>query len=322
VKTITIVSPCFNEEDNVEACYQALKSLFEKELPNYRREHIFVDNASSDRTVEILRRISAADRNVKVVVNARNFGLFRSTFNGLQYATGDAIMVMVPVDLQDPPELIPEFVKHWEQGIEIVAGARANREESLAMRTARRAFYRIVNTLSDFEIPPDVGEFQLIDRKVLQAVLTHRDHYPYIRGIIAACGFKKLIIPYTWRARKRGFSKNNFPMLVDQALNGIFSFTKAPMRACSFAGLVIAALCVLFALVSLIIYFIDPDLAPRGTITIIVSVLFLSSLQLIFIGILGEYVTSIHSQVRGGPVVIERERINIPGESEKSHAET
>ncbi len=312
MKTITVVSPCYNEEDNVEHCYQTVKSIFESELPGYRREHVFVDNASSDRTVEILREIAAHDDTVKVVVNARNFGPFRSTFNGLQYASGDAILVMLPVDLQDPPELIPEFVRHWEDGHEVVAGARSSREESFIMRTLRRFFYRAVNSLSDFEIPPDVGEFQLIDRKVLAAVLAYRDHYPYIRGIIASCGFKRKVVPYRWRRRKRGLSKASLPILIDQALNGIFSFTKVPMRICTFVGFGIALFCILFSLISVATYFVDPDLAPRGTMTIIVALFFLSGIQLIFIGMLGEYVTSLHSQLRGGPLVIEREKINLP----------
>ena len=311
MKKISIISPCYNEEENVRACYEAVKALFENGLSGYEREHIFSDNASTDGTVAILKEIAKDDTDVKVIVNARNFGPFRSMFNGLRYATGDAIVVFLPVDLQDPPELIPQFVRHWESGIDIVAGARANREETFLLRSCRRIFYTIVNGLSDFEIPPDVGEFQLIDRKVWEAVVSHNDHYPYLRGIIASCGFTRLIVPYTWRSRKQGLSKNNIPRLVDQALNGIFSFTNAPMRFCTFAGFALAAICILFALVSVISYIFLPHLAPRGTTTIIVSVFFLSGVQLIFIGILGEYVTSIHSQVRRGPVVVERERLNI-----------
>jgi glycosyltransferase involved in cell wall biosynthesis len=311
VKTISIISPCYNEEENVRACYEAVRVLFENELSGYRREHIFSDNASIDSTVAILREIAKNDTNVKVIINARNFGPFRSMFNGLRYATGDAVLVFLPVDLQDPPELIPQFVKHWEQGIDVVAGARANREETFLLRSCRWIFYRIVNGISDFEIPPDVGEFQLIDRKVWEAVVMHNDHYPYLRGIIASCGFTRLIIPYTWRARKRGLSKNNISGLIDLALNGIFSFTNAPMRFCTFVGFALAAICILFALASVVGYIFLPHLAPRGTTTIIVSVFFLSGVQLIFIGMLGEYVTSIHSQVRRGPIVVERERLNI-----------
>ena len=319
VKTITVVSPCFNEEENVQICYETVKAIFRDELPNYRLEHIFSDNASTDRTVTILKEIATADASVKVILNARNFGPFRSLFNGLRYATGDAVLVFMPVDLQDPPELIPEFVRHWEHGIEVVAGARANREETFLLRNFRRLFYLIVNSLSDFEIPRDVGEFQLIDRRVWQAVMSHSDHYPYIRGIIASCGFRRLIVPYTWKSRKRGISKNNLPRLVDQALNGIFSFTNAPLRVCTFIGFGIASICIIYAFISLCLYFFTPHMAPRGTVTIITSILFLSAIQLIFIGMLGEYVTSIHSQVRGNPLVVERERINVGTEAVQSH---
>jgi polyisoprenyl-phosphate glycosyltransferase len=311
VKTISIVSPCFNEEDNVEKCYETVKTIFSDELPNYGLEHIFVDNTSTDRTAEILRKIAKNDTRVKVIFNARNFGVERSTFNGLRYATGDAVLCMLPVDLQDPPELIPEFVRHWEDGIEVVAGARSIREESVAMRSARKLFYRIVNKLARFEIPPDVGEFQLIDRKVLDAVLRHADHYPYIRGIIASCGFKRLIIPYVWRARQNGSSKIALPYLFDQALNGILSFTKVPMRVCTFLGILISVLCVIFGLVFAILYFFYSGNGLRGTTTFIVALFFLSGIQLIFIGLLGEYIASIHTQVRNHPVVVERERINV-----------
>lgn len=179
------------------------------------------------------------------------------------------------------------------------------------MRNVRRIFYRIVNTLSPIEIPPDVGEFQLVDRKVLDAMLLHNDHYPYIRGIIASCGFKRLVIPYVWRARKRGISSSNLPIMIDQALNGIFSFTNVPIRICTLIGFAISAFCILFSLFAGLSYFFAPDIAPRGVTTIIVGIFFLSGVQLVFMGMLGEYVTSIHAQVRGGPLVIERERVNI-----------
>jgi glycosyltransferase involved in cell wall biosynthesis len=312
MKRISIVSPCYNEEDNVRACHETVRALFEGPLAGYEREHIFADNASQDTTPEILRGIAAADPSVKVVLNARNFGPFRSMFNGLRYATGDAVVVFLPVDLQDPPEVIVEFVRHWEAGAEVVAGARVNRQESLALRTSRAIFYRIVNTLSDIDIPLNVGEFQLIDRKVWQALMQHNDHYPYIRGLIASVGFKRVIVPYTWKARRAGISKNNLPRLIDQALNGIFSFTNAPLRLCTFVGFALAALCILYAFGATIAYMFNPQMAPRGVTTLIVSLFFLSGMQLVFIGILGEYVTSIHAQVRRGPMVVEREKLNIP----------
>ena len=174
------------------------------------------------------------------------------------------------------------------------ARAQPGRKAS-SLRTARKAFYRIVNGLSDFRSSPDVGELQLIDRKVLKAVLQHNDHFPYIRGIIASVGFRSIIVPYTWRARARGISKHRF---------------------CTIVGLVISALCLLFSFASVIAFILSPDLAPRGTTTIIVSLCFLSGIQMLFIGMLGEYITSIHNQVRGGPMVVERELINIGVEEE------
>ena len=316
MKTISILSPCYNEENNVAECHSVVKRIFESELPGYRRQHIFVDNNSTDETVSRLREIADKDRDVAVVVNSRNFGVFRSSFNGLRHATGDAILVMLPVDLQDPPEHIPEFVRLWESGYDVVAGARSEREESLLLRSVRGGFYRLVNSLSDFDIAPNVGEFQLIDRKVLKAVLKHDDHYPYIRGIIASVGFKQIIVPYTWVRRERGISKHNLPMLIDQALNGIFSFTRAPMRFCTFAGFAIAALSILFSLVSVILYLVSGVDVPRGTTTIIVALFFFSGIQLFVIGLLGEYVTSIHAQVRRGPLVIEKETMNLETDGE------
>jgi polyisoprenyl-phosphate glycosyltransferase len=313
VARISIISPCYNEEENVETCHAAVATLFAPggPLAHHEREHIFSDNASQDGTVAILRRLAAADACVKVILNSRNFGPFRSNFNALRYATGDAILVFLPVDLQDPPELIPEMVRHWESGIEVVAGARTNREETWALRTCRHIFYRIVSTLSDFEVPENVGEFQLIDRQVWEVVISHHDQYPFIRGIIASAGFRRLILPYTWRARKRGISKNNAMRLVDQGMNGIFSFTSAPMRFSGFLGFGIASLALLYAMVNALLGLFIPGLAPRGTLSIIVALFFFSGLQLFFIGILGEYIAAIHAQVRRGPMVVERERINI-----------
>lgn len=321
MKTISVVSPCYNEEDNVEACARTVRQIFDDHLPGYRLEHIFADNASQDATPEILERMAAEDPDIKVVLNARNFGVFRSSFNGLRYATGDAVIVMLPVDLQDPPELIPEFVKLWESGYDVVAGARNEREEGWLLRSARGIFYGTINRLSDVELVPSVGEFQLIDRKVHEAVVSHDDHYPYIRGIIASCGFKRIIVPYVWRARKRGISKHNMGMLTDQALNAIFAFSRAPLRFCTLVGLMMALGCILFSILSVLVYLIAPEAAPRGITTIIVALFFLSGIQLLFLGMLGEYITAIHNQVRGGPMVVERQRFNIDAGSGAAETE-
>jgi len=311
MKMISIVSPCFNEEDNLTHCHETIATIMAEHLPDYAYEHVFADNGSTDRTPEMLRELAARDPHVKVILNARNFGPFRSMFNALRHTRGDAVITFMPVDLQDPPALIPEFVKLWESGYEIVAGARVTREEGWMMRKSRSLFYRIVNTLADFEVPEKVGEFQLIDRKVADAVLSYRDHYPFLRGMIASVGFRRVIVPYTWVKREHGRSKLNLAMLVDQAINGIFSYASVPMRACTIAGLIISGLCIAYAFGVAVAWLFGVAGAPRGIVTLIVSVFFLSAVQLLFIGVLGEYVTSIHKQVRGGPIVVERETINI-----------
>lgn len=311
-KLISVVTPCYNERDNVEECRAAVRRLFENELARYDHEHIFCDNASTDGTVEILRRLAAGDRRVRVILNSRNFGPFRSLFNGLRAARGDAALAFLPADLQDPPELLPEFVRRWERGFEVVRGARRRREEGLAWRAVRRAYYRFASAISNIEMPVDVGEFQFVDRKVLDTLKRHDDHHPYVRGMIAHAGFRATTIEYTWRGRARGISKNRLPHLIDQALNGLISFTNAPMRLCMLAGFAIAAVSLLYAAFTFaanLIYL--RRLAPPGVPTLIVALFFFSGVQLFFFGVLGEYVAAIHSQVRRRPRVIERERINF-----------
>ena len=311
-RTITVVTPCFNEEANVEECHASLAAVFAKSLPGYALEHVFCDNASTDGSVEVLRGLAAADPTVKVVVNARNYGPFRSTFNGLRHATGDAVVVMFAADLQDPPEVVADFVREWEAGAEVVFGVRNQREEGLVMRGVRKTYYRMVSRFAGIDIPLDVGEFQLIDRKVLAALLEHDDYYPYIRGMIANCGFRTKGVPYVWRARKRGFSKNRLYHLVDQGLNGLISFTNLPMRIAMFAGFGIALLSFLYALFTIAANLVaHGGLTVPGIPTLIVALFFFGGVQLMFLGIIGEYVSAIHFQVRKRPLVVERELINL-----------
>jgi len=311
-KVISIVTPCFNEEGNVTPCYLAIKQLFEGPLAKYDYEHVFCDNASSDNTVLLLKGLAAQDPHVKIIVNARNFGALRSDYNGVLATAGDAVIVFLPADLQDPPEVIPELVGHWEAGNEIVYGIRAQREEGLLMRTARRIFYRLVRRMADIDVPVDAGEFQLIDRKVVDTLREFEDYYPYIRGMIASCGFRRVGVPYTWKARERGYSKARYYHLIDQALNAIISLSNVPMRLCMFFGFAIAMLSILigfFGLIMNLVYY--QQIAPVGIPTLIVAVFFFSGLQLFFFGVLGEYISAIHFQVRKRPLVIERERINF-----------
>ena len=313
-KRITIITPTFNEELNVYDCYKAVKLLFQDKLCDYEREHIFCDNASTDATPELLRKIAAEDKQVKVILNARNYGPFRSTFNGLRHATGDCALVMLAADLQDPPEMLVQFVQKWEEGFHVVYGIRANREEGVIMRLVRRFYYNLVNRFADIEIPLYAGEFQFIDRKVLDSLMQFDDHYPYIRGMVASCGFRAIGIPYTWKKRKRGKSKNRLYHLIDQGLNGLISFSNVPTRIGMFVGLCISALSFLYTLIQLTINLILGRMAAPGITTIIVAVFFFGGVQMFFLGFLGEYIGSIHAQVRKRPLVTVLEMLNFNDE--------
>lgn len=318
MKKISVVTPCFNEEDNVRACYDAVRQLFENELKGYAREHIFCDNASTDTTVEILRNIAENDPDVRVIVNARNFGPFRSNLNGVRNTTGDAVLMYLPADLQDPPELLPRFVELWEQGNEIVYGIRAEREEPWLMVMTRKAYYRMINALSFVDIPLNVGDFQLIDRKVVDALSDMTDRDPFPRIMTFETGFRAVGVPYTFRARARGFSKNRLHHLFSQGMTGLITSSTAPLRAALIFGALVMIGSLLFALYTAIAHTITTgSLAPPGIPTLIVALFFFAGLQLFFLGMLGEYVLAIFGQVRGRPLVYERERINFEQEKRK-----
>jgi glycosyltransferase involved in cell wall biosynthesis len=311
-RLISIISPCFNEELGVTECHQAVKRVFEGPLAAYDWEHIFADNCSTDGTVGVLRNLASQDARVKIIINARNYGPFRSIFNALKRSSGDAVLVMLAVDLQDPPEALPEFVARWEQGFKVVYGVRRNRKESILMRAARTAFYRLVAASSDLRIPKDAGEFQLVDRQVVQALARYQDYYPYIRGMIANVGFRSTAVPIDWGVRKHGRSHNNLMHLYDQAINGLISFANLPMRLCVFLGLFFAAASLVYAAVAFFYALLSTHpVAPQGTMTLIVAAFFFGGVQLFFIGVIGEYVAAIHSQVRQGFVVVEEELVNF-----------
>ena len=311
-KKISVISPCFNEEHNVKECYKAVNAVFKEYLSDYDYEHIFTDNSSNDNTVNILRKIAADDKRVKVIVNSRNFGPLKSTFNGVLRSSGDAVLVMLAVDLQDPPELIPEFVKKWEEGFKIVAGSRREREEGIIMRNTRKLFYHLVLKLSYVSIPPYVGEFQLIDKVIVDKLREFDDYNPYIRGMIASCGYETIIIPYKWKSRKKGKSKLKLYQLFDIAFNGMISFSNVPMRGAIVLGTLISITSLTYAIIVLIINIVFYRvIAPPGIATLITALFFFSGVNLLLLGLLGEYISAIHSQVRKKPLVIEKETINF-----------
>ena len=210
LKTISIVTPCYNEEASVQECVETVSRLFVRELPNYALEHIFCDNASTDQTVTILKDLAKTNPSLKIIVNSRNFGILKNTYNGVLNATGDAVLLFLPVDLQDPPELIPEFVHHWENGYEIVYGLRAERDEGFLIRSSRKLYYRLLSKLTYVNYPPDAGDFQLIDRQVHDAMKRIDDAQPFMRLMTFESGFKSIGVKYRWRARKHGKSRNQF----------------------------------------------------------------------------------------------------------------
>ena len=208
--------------------------------------------------------------------------------------------------------MLPQFVKRWEEGYEIVYGIRATREEGWLMRSLRNAYYRMLTRFSEVKVPPGVGDFQLVDRRVVEAMREVRDGYPFLRMMTFECGGRAIGVPYTWRARKRGLSKNRFSALIDQAINGLVSFTSAPLRFGLMVGFVLSALSIGYAIFNLIVGLIlYRRIAEPGIITIIVALFFFGGVQLFFMGMIGEYILAIHGQVRSKPVVFERERINF-----------
>ena len=312
-KVISVITPCFNEGEGVVECYEAVREIFKEKLPGYNYEHIFCDNASTDSTVIFLRKIAANDDRVKVIINSRNFGILRNTYNGVLNATGDAVLLFLPADMQDPPALIPEFVKHWENGYEIIYGIRKDRKEPFIMRFLRKSYYRLISRISYISYPADVGDFQLIDRTVHNVIKTYPETEPFLRMMTFDCGFNSIGVPYTWEKRIHGKSKNKFAALLHQGLTGIISFSNAPMRLALFAGVIIAVGSFLAAIGFVVMRMYFGEYAPKGIFAILVSVFFFSGINLIFLGIIGEYILSIRMLVRRRPPAIERERINFSG---------
>jgi glycosyltransferase involved in cell wall biosynthesis len=309
MKTISIITPCFNEEGNVAELYTRVRAVIAG-LGRYRYEHIFIDNCSTDGTVEALKRIAAADPNVKVIVNARNFGHIRSPHHALLQTTGDAVIGLV-ADLQDPPEMIATLIEEWERGYSMVLCVKRSSAENPLMFWLRRKYYRLVNQVSAIETFENFTGFGLYDRKVIEIVRNFEDPYPYFRGIIAEIGLPHKKIPYDQPVRKRGITKNNFYTLYDLAMLGITNLSKVPLRLVTFSGFASAGLCILVALAYLVYKLLFWDRFSVGTAPMVIGIFFFSSIQLISVGILGEYIGSIHTQVHKRPLVVEKERINF-----------
>lgn len=311
-KHISVLTACYNEEENVEALVLAVEKVFEK-MPQYTYEHMFIDNSSSDKTVSILRRLSEIHKQVKVIVNARNFGHIRSPFHGLIQCKGDAVISLV-ADFQDPPEMIEKFLIKWEEGYKIVIGIKHQSHENPIMFRVRRTFYNLLSKASSGSGESPVKNFTgfgLYDQKFISVLRTLDDPYPYFRGLITELGFDRYEIDYTQPQRVAGKTKNNFFTLYDMAMLGFTNHSKLPLRLSAFIGFFSAIISFLVALGYLIYKLIFWDNFQVGMAPLVIGVFFFSSVQLFFIGIIGEYIGAIHTQIRKRPLVIEKERINF-----------
>ncbi len=309
MKLISVVTPCYNEEENVRELYQQVKNVFAG-LSNYRYEHIFMDNASKDRTVSILKEIAKRDKNVKIIVNARNFGNIRSHFNGMLQAKGDAVISMA-ADFQEPPQMIVDFIKKWEEGYKKVVGVKIGSKESFLMFTIRKMYYRTISRLSDIELIKDSTGFGIYDKRIMEILREIKDPYPYFRGLTADIGFETARIEYVQPSRKRGITKNNFYVLYDMAMLGIINHSKVPLRLATMLGFSMSALSLFVAFGYFIYKVIYWESFTVGIAPIVIGLFFFSSVQLFFLGIVGEYISSIHTQVLRRPLVVEKERINF-----------
>lgn len=309
MKTISIVTPCYNEEENVRELYTQVKSVF-SEMPGYIYDHIFIDNASTDNTVAILKEIAKDDQNAKIIVNSRNFGHIRSPYHALLQADGDAVILLV-ADLQDPPGMIKDFIAKWQEGFKVVLGVKAESYESKAMFAIRKMYYNFINRISEIELTKNNTGFGLYDKQIISILKEIDDPYPYFRGLISDIGFESYRIEYTQPVRKRGITKNNFYTLYDIAMLGITNHSKIPLRLAAMLGFTMSALSLFVAVVYLLAKLFFWNYFSLGTAPLIIGLFLFSSVQLFFIGIIGEYIGSIHTQVLNRPLVVEKERINF-----------
>jgi glycosyltransferase involved in cell wall biosynthesis len=306
---ISLISPCFNEEGNIDELYRRA-SLVMAGLPQYDFEYLFIDNASTDGTVDKLRALAGRDPRVRVIVNTRNFGHIRSPYWGLLQTRGD-VTVGLASDLQDPPELIPEFIAAWEQGYKIVLAIKPMSRTNPLVHGLRKLYYRMLDGISEVAIVKDATGFGLYDRVILDHLRQIHDPYPFVRGLICELGYPIKTIPFDQPRRQRGISKNNFYTLYDLAMLGVVSHSVVPIRLAAIAGFLTGLLSILVALVFLVLKLALWDRFPIGIAPIVIGMFFMFGVVMLFIGILGEYIASIHTYVRNRPVVIERERINF-----------
>jgi dolichol-phosphate mannosyltransferase len=308
-KLITIVTPCFNEAENVDELYRRISTSISA-IDEYDFEILFIDNASTDETVELLRKLISQDPRIRVIVNTRNFGQVRSPYWGVMQSRGAATIYMAS-DLQDPPEFIPSFIKEWELGWKVVLAVKPVSKTNSVFNFLRKIYYRVLTKISDVEMIKDATGFGIYDSIVLDHIRKIKDPYPYFRGLVCELGYPIKTIPFEQPRRARGISKNNILSLYDVAILGIISHSIAPIRAAGILGLIMGFLSLFVALIYIILKLIFWQEFPLGIAPLIIGFFFMFGLLFIFIGLLGEYIGSIHTYVRNRPIVVEKERINF-----------
>lgn len=309
---LSIVTPCFNEELAVRDCAATVAAVMRDELPGWDYEHIFSDNASTDQTVTILRALAAQDRRIKIVVNSRNVGPLRNTLSALAHTSAELVIPFVPADLQDPPEYIPRLVETLTPELDVVFGVRTDRKESLLLRIGRGTYYRLVSWLSKGRTPPPhAGDFMLVRRPIVEAVAAGQSTNPYLRGLVAQTEPRFATVEYPWGIRHHGRTKNSLASLADQAFTGLVSTAQAPLRWALPLGFLVSAFGLLYAVVATFEFATGYATAGRGMATVIVALFFLSGIQLFVLGVIGEFVLSIHSAVNPTPPATVRELVNF-----------
>lgn len=312
---ISVITACYNEAENVKEVYCQVKRIF-ADLGNYNYEHIFIDNASKDRTVPILKEIAKEDKNVKIIVNTRNFGYIRSPYHGLLQARGDAV-IKLAADLQDPPNIIKKFIQKWEEGYKVVIGIKSKSEENPVMFAIRKLFYNLIGKYADTEQIKNFTGFGLYDKEFVDVLRNLNEPYPYFRGLITEMGFERATVEFVQPKRTKGKSKSNFYTLYDVAMLGFVNHSKVPLRMATFIGFSVAIFSLLVAIAYFIYKLIFWQRFQVGAAPMVIGIFFFAAVQLFFIGIIGEYIGAIYTQVKNRPLVIEKERINFaPNDSE------
>lgn len=310
MKKISIVVPTFNEEMNIIQSYEEISKVMQEKLSNYNYEILYIDNDSTDNTKVLIESLCNKDKKVCAIFNARNFGQMRSHYYGLINATGDCAILM-HADLQNPPSVIPDFVAEWEAGYKVVIGIKDKSKENPIMFFLRSCYYRVMKKLSDVEQIQHFSDFELLDRDFLNVLKELNDPIPYLRGIVSELGFKMKRVHYVQNKRERGKTSANIKVLYDFGMLGVTSYTKSIMRLATILGFILSGISVIVAISTIIMKILYWDSFPMGMAAVTVGVFILGSIQLFFIGFLGEYILNINTRVMKRPLVVEEKRINF-----------